>query len=145
MSFHDEMAPLYHLIYPNWDDSVQRQGEKLTRIIKSEWPGHRKVSCGIVTQSFGLASRGYSVTGSDLSAGEIDRARDEAARRGVDIPFSVCDMRNANTHHGTGFSVLAQAFNPVKPGRACRVLPVPGPRARGPSVRVCCLLRAVAL
>lgn len=116
MKFYDELAPLYHLIYPNWDDSVQRQGEKLARIIESEWPGHRKVldvSCGIGTQSFGLASRGYSVTGSDLSPGAINRARDEAARRGVDIAFSVCDMREASTHHGTGFDVVISCDNSV--------------------------------
>ena len=109
MDFYDELAPLYHLIYPDWNESVQRQGEKLARIIESEWPGHHKVldvSCGIGTQSFGLASRGYSVTGSDLSAGAIDRARHEAAHRGADIGFSVCDMRNASAHHGAGFDIV---------------------------------------
>jgi hypothetical protein len=27
MDFYDCLAPLYHLIFPNWNDSIQRQGE----------------------------------------------------------------------------------------------------------------------
>jgi 2-polyprenyl-3-methyl-5-hydroxy-6-metoxy-1,4-benzoquinol methylase len=38
------------------------------------------VSCGIGTQTLGLAHRGILVTASDLSAGAISRARAEAQR-----------------------------------------------------------------
>jgi len=36
MGFYDELAPLYHLIYPNWSESVACQGEQLSSIIASE-------------------------------------------------------------------------------------------------------------
>jgi hypothetical protein len=50
MDFYDDLAPLHHLIFPDWSNIVRRQGEKLDRVVQAEWPGHRKVldvSCGI--------------------------------------------------------------------------------------------------
>jgi SAM-dependent methyltransferase len=116
MDFYDELAPLYHLIYPNWSESIQRQGESLSRIIESEWPDHHKVldvSCGIGTQTFALADCGYLVVGSDLSVKEIERAQYEAKRRGSDIAFSVCDMRQSHATHGTGFDIVISCDNSV--------------------------------
>ena len=112
--FYDELAPLYHLVYPDWDASVRRQGEQLATLIESEWPGRRTVldvSCGIGTQALGLAQRGYAVTGSDLSGQEIERAKREATRWGVPLVLSVADMRQAHTHHGSGFDVVLSCDN----------------------------------
>jgi len=115
--FYDELAPLYHLIYPDWNESIRLQGDKLSQLIEAEWPGggaHRKVldvSCGIGTQTLGLAALGHVVTASDLSANEIERARHEAKLRGLDIAFSVCDMREAHTHHGGGFDIVMSCDN----------------------------------
>jgi SAM-dependent methyltransferase len=116
LDFYDELAPLYHLIYPDWNESIRKQGESLSRLIESEWPGHRKVldvSCGIGTQTLALAGLGYPVTASDLSANEIERARHEARLRGLDIDFSVCDMREAHSAHGTGFHIVMSCDNSV--------------------------------
>lgn len=113
-NFYDELAPLYHLVYPDWNASVQRQGKQLAALIEAEWPGRRKVldvSCGIGTQALGLALRGYAVTGSDLSAKEIERAKREATRWGVPLALSVVDMRQAHTHHGSGFDVVLSCDN----------------------------------
>src|ERR1700676_4765530 len=91
--FYDQLAPLYHLIYQDWDASIAQQGEQLSRIIQSEWPGTVRVldvSCGIGTQAIALALKGFSVAGSDLSSAEIERARREASARGAEIGFSVC-------------------------------------------------------
>lgn len=78
MDFYDELTPLYHLIYPDWNASIARQGQQLHDIIQAAWPGHRKVldvSCGIGTQALGLAQQGYAITASDLSSQEVARAR----------------------------------------------------------------------
>jgi SAM-dependent methyltransferase len=112
--FYDQLTPFYHLIHQDWNASVHRQGEELSALIEREWPGHRKVldvSCGIGTQAIALATQGYSVTGSDLSAKEIDRAQQEASKREVNIAFSVCDMRQAHVHHGSGFDVVVSCDN----------------------------------
>ncbi len=47
--------------------------------------------CGTGTLALLLASRGHTVTGFDLSAPAIDRARARAAAQGVDVDFQVVD------------------------------------------------------
>lgn len=114
--FYNELAPFYHLIFQDWDRSIQRQAEQLSSLIETEWPGSKNaldVSCGIGTQAIALALQGYSVAGSDLSINAINRAKEEAANRGVDIAFSVCDMRDVHAHHGTGFDVVLSADNSI--------------------------------
>lgn len=112
--FYDQLAPLYHLVYQDWDASIRRQGEQLAAVIEAEWPGTRSVldvSCGIGTQAIGLAMQGYAVNGSDISELAVDRAMREAVKRGASIKFSVCDMRNAFAHHGPGFDVVVSCDN----------------------------------
>jgi SAM-dependent methyltransferase len=114
--FYDELAPLYHLIYQDWDASVVQQSKQLSALIEAEWPGSRKVldvSCGIGTQSIGLSQLGYSLVASDLSANAVRLAQEEARRRHAYVEFSVCDMRRASEHHGTGFDVVISCDNSV--------------------------------
>ena len=113
-NFYDELAPFYHLVYKDWNASVHRQGEQLSALIKAEWPSSRKildVSCGIGTQAIGLAMQGYAVSASDLSEKMIERAKREAHSRNVEVSFSVCDMRKAHVHHGSGFDVVVSGDN----------------------------------
>jgi len=113
--FYDALAPFYHLIYENWESSIERQSTALDSVIRTL--AHRPlrslldVACGIGTQSLGLAARGYEVTGSDISAKAIERARLEAARRGLSVDLSVADMRVAHQHHAREFDVVLCADN----------------------------------
>jgi SAM-dependent methyltransferase len=112
--FYDRLTPFYHLIHQDWHASVALQGAQLSALIEAEWPGKRKlldVSCGIGTQAIGLAQRGFSVSASDLSDKEIERARREAALAGATVAWSVCDMRRAHDHHGGGFELLISCDN----------------------------------
>ena len=63
--FYDKLAPFYHLIFENWERSIERQGTALDSIIRTNVrPGARSVldvACGIGTQALGLAARGYDV------------------------------------------------------------------------------------
>jgi SAM-dependent methyltransferase len=115
--FYDRMASLYHLIYQDWEASIERQAGQLVSIIEERWgPGCRTVldvSCGIGTQALGLAQRGIAVTASDLSAGAISRARAEAQRRALQIDFSVCDLRAVRDHHRRQFDVVISGDNSV--------------------------------
>jgi SAM-dependent methyltransferase len=114
--FYDELAPLYHLIYQDWDASIVHQGKQLSALIKAEWPGSHKVldlSCGIGTQSIGLAQQGYSLVGSDISPKAVRRAQQEAGSRNTSVEFSVCDMRQASERHGTGFDIVISCDNSV--------------------------------
>jgi SAM-dependent methyltransferase len=114
--FYDELAPFYHLIYQDWAASSAQQGKQLSALIKAEWTGSHKVldlSCGIGTQSIGLAQQGYSLVGSDISPRAVRRAQQEADARHTSIEFSICDMRQASEHHGTGFDVVLSCDNSV--------------------------------
>ena len=53
-TFYDDLAPLYHLIFADWDASIRWQGRALSDVIRSRWsPSDRvlDVSCGIGTQA----------------------------------------------------------------------------------------------
>lgn len=114
---YDRIAELYPFVYADWGASVARQARDLDAFVtRALGPGpHRilDVSCGIGTQALGLAALGHRVTGSDVSAAAVARARTEAAARRLDIAFAVADMREAHARHGGGFDVVLSADNSV--------------------------------
>jgi SAM-dependent methyltransferase len=116
-AFYDKMAGLYHLIFRDWDESIERQAQQLAGVIQERWGATARtildISCGIGTQSIGLARLGFQVTASDLSEGAIARAKEEAKRRSAAINFSVSDMRTAYAHHQRQFDVVISADNSI--------------------------------
>jgi len=96
-AFYDRLAPLYHLVYEDWQASVGRQGEMLASLIAEHWgPGAHTVldaALGIGTQALGLLANGFRVTGSDISVGAVARARREAAVRRLPLVSLVADFR----------------------------------------------------
>ena len=138
-AFYDDLAPLYHLVYENWEASVGRQGSRLASVIAEQWGADARTildaAVGIGTQALGLAGLGFRVTGADLSAVAVARAAREAARRGVALPCLVADFRalpfrersvdvvlvcdNALPHLETEAdiqSALAECFRCARPG-----------------------------
>ncbi len=114
--FYAGLAPLYHLIYQDWDKSLKRQGEMLDSVIREMWGPSSDlldVSCGIGTQALGLSILGYNVTASDLSPEEVYRAQQEAAQRELSVAFSVADMRRIFEHHQRQFDVVISCDNSV--------------------------------
>jgi SAM-dependent methyltransferase len=93
---YDELADHYHLMFENWDASMERQAAALSSIL------HRRgltatasildCACGIGTQALGLAKVGFHVSGCDISPRAVERARMEASLRSLDIQFSVANM-----------------------------------------------------
>lgn len=51
------------------------------------------VGCGTGRHAIELASRGYSVKGVDLSEPMLEKAREKAAKSGVNVDFKVADAR----------------------------------------------------
>jgi SAM-dependent methyltransferase len=114
--FYDALAPFYHLIYPDWEASIARQANALDSVIREFCSDARTVldaACGIGTQSLGLASLGYHVNGSDFSPASVERAREEAQRRGLDIDLALGDMRRAWTERQTQFDVVIACDNAI--------------------------------
>ena len=94
---YDEFAAHYDQIFESWEASILRQATVLGGILAHECGDTRPIrvldcACGIGTQSLGLAMKGFDVEGCDLSSGAIERARSEASKRGLSVPFSVADM-----------------------------------------------------
>jgi SAM-dependent methyltransferase len=116
-AFYDRLAPLYHLIFPDWEASIRRQAEALDGLIKEHWGGGRleilDVACGIGTQALGLAGLGHAVSASDLSPAAVERARREAARRALPIDVSVGDMRALPLHYRGRFDLAIACDNAV--------------------------------
>jgi ubiquinone/menaquinone biosynthesis C-methylase UbiE len=116
-SFYNALSPFYHLIYPDWDASVERQGAQLDQTIRELWGDRVKTildaTCGIGTQALGLARQGYSVTASDISAVPLERAKEEAAKRNLRIEFSIADLRRLSSIHRETFDVVIACDNSV--------------------------------
>ncbi len=115
--FYDHLAPFYHLIYEDWEGSIRRQAAALDGIIREYWGDSATtvldVACGVGTQVLGLAYLGYAVTGSDLSAAEIEIAKRHVEARGLNLALSVVDMREVYTHHHQQFDVVIACDNSV--------------------------------
>ncbi len=96
LDFYDRLAPEYHLMFADWRAEVLRQSALLAALLAAEAPGATQVldcACGIGTQAIGLARAGYRVTATDLSAGAVQRAREEAQRFGVQLHLATADFR----------------------------------------------------
>jgi SAM-dependent methyltransferase len=115
-AFYDELAPLYHLVYEDWETSVVRQGRALASLIAEYWgAGAHAVldaALGIGTQSLGLLAKGFRVTGSDVSVGAVTRARREAKERRLPLVSLVADFR-ALPVRSAAFDVVLLCDNPL--------------------------------
>ena len=79
--FYDNLAEVYRYIFPDWHTSVSRQGRVIDGVLEAHGflPANHTLydcTCGIGTQVFGLAERGWQVHGTDLSRRAIDKAHD---------------------------------------------------------------------
>jgi ubiquinone/menaquinone biosynthesis C-methylase UbiE len=116
-SYYNQLAPYYKYIYADWDTSLQRQAGMLDSVIH-EYFGDKvqhilDAACGIGTQSIGLAKLGYAITASDISPGELEKARREAQERGLKIDFKEADMRNLSALYDDTFDLVIACDNAI--------------------------------
>ena len=116
-SFYDALAPYYHLIYPDWEASSQRQAHALVKLLGEFGihPGDRilDAACGIGTQALGLAAAGYDVSGSDVSPGAIGRLGREAASRLLSVHTRVADLRSLSESFADPFAAVLACDNAI--------------------------------
>ena len=98
VAFYDDLAEHYHLIYEDWDRSIERQANVLGPLLETRI-GTTPLrvldcACGIGTQAIGIAGRGHTVVAADLSNAAVRRAEHETRKRGLDMEFHVADMRD---------------------------------------------------
>ena len=94
--FYDQLAEAFHLIFEDWDQSIERQAAVLTGVLE-RWPPQTGLvldaAAGIGTQLLGLSARGYQLVGSDISVRALCRARAESKSRKFNAIFAAADFR----------------------------------------------------
>jgi len=115
--FYDRLAPYFHLLYANWEASITRQSQGLSRVLDEfgVGPGSAVLdaACGIGTQALGLAQLGYEVTASDLAPAAVARARVEAEARGLSIAFAIGDLRRLSSVFDRRFAAVVACDNAI--------------------------------
>ena len=113
--FYNALAENYHLIFEDWNASVERQANMLGALVECELSASKisilDCACGVGTQALGLATRGHAVLGTDISSSAIARARREALQRGLSISFEIADIRDLSTVPQTGFDAVLAMDN----------------------------------
>lgn len=95
-TFYDNLASQYDKLFLDWQAATQEQAAMLNKLFwDNGFDDTAQVldcACGIGTQAIGLASLGYTVTASDISAGELAEAKERAAKNNVKIRFERADF-----------------------------------------------------
>ncbi|MFJ9697289.1 class I SAM-dependent methyltransferase [Kitasatospora sp. NPDC101183] len=114
-AFYDGLAENYHRMYDDWWAFATDYTEVLAELLAAEGvkpPAEiLDVTCGIGTQALPLAAKGYRVTGSDLSERAVQRARREAAARGLDVEFVTGDVRRVADHGSRDYDAAISGSN----------------------------------
>lgn len=93
--------------FVDWDDRLAAELPFIEQQL--ETMDARRVldaACGTGMHAIALAQRGYDVVGTDLSAGMIERARDNAAQAGADVRFEVAEFGELSVRVGDAFDVV---------------------------------------
>jgi 2-polyprenyl-3-methyl-5-hydroxy-6-metoxy-1,4-benzoquinol methylase len=118
LDFYETLADYYHLIFEDWDKSIERQARVLNALIAKHTDQTTvnllDCACGIGTQAIGFARAGHRVVASDSCRAAVTRAEHEAKQRGLDISFFVSDMTSLNEIRRNDFNVVA-AFDNALP------------------------------
>ena len=113
--FYNNLASQYDKLFQDWHSTTREQAVILNRIFNDngfDTTAHvLDCACGIGTQSIGLASLGYLVSASDISAGEISEAKDRAKKNGVDIRFELADFRALADTYSEQFDIVIAMDN----------------------------------
>src|ERR1035438_6836742 len=95
LSFYDPLADHYHLIFNDWNKTIERQAGILNPVLVTHSQSSSlkilDCACGIGTQALGLAGLGHRIVASDLSPVAVSRAMREAENRCLKISFHVSD------------------------------------------------------
>lgn len=118
-TFYDNLADMYRYIFADWNVSVRRQGELIDGMLEAHGfipTNHRlyDCTCGIGTQVFGLAERGWKIHGTDLSIQAIAKARDYSSEFDMKYKptFAVADLLK-QSDNPTQYDVVVSLDNAI--------------------------------
>jgi glycine/sarcosine N-methyltransferase len=103
-SFYDGLAEDYHALFDDWWTAAQWHGGVVASVLAARGVAPPAsvldCTCGIGTQVLPLAALGYRVTGTDVSALAVARARREADARGITVDLATADVRSVDESLG---------------------------------------------
>jgi len=115
--FYDDLASDYHLMFEDWSASVRNQGNVLHKFLQASLASPPLTildcTCGIGTQSIGLALHGYKIRATDISSSAIDRARLEAKKFEVSLEFAQANLLTLDSQVGGEFDLVISCDNSV--------------------------------
>ena len=115
--FYDQLAPDYHLLYRDWEQSVARQGNALAGLLRDLGvvPGDKVLdaACGIGTQALGLLGHGYRLTASDISSAATDRLKAELSSRALNANVQVDDLRTLSCVDSQSMAAVIACDNSI--------------------------------
>ncbi len=103
-------SPLYEKLYANRDDAEAAQLVSLiaAKLSPKDYPQVLDLGCGRGRHAFLLASKGYRVTGVDLSSRAIEKARRKVEEENIPgVVFETGDMRSWRS---TPFDLVCNLF-----------------------------------
>lgn len=119
-TFYDNLAEAYRYIFPDWHGSVARQGNILHQLLQAQGFISDKhtiydCTCGIGTQTFGLALQGWKVHSTDLSPRSIELAKEYSVEFDVAHPptFDVMDLLAPSPNSPTQYNIVMAMDNAV--------------------------------
>lgn len=112
--FYDSLAPHFHLIFADWEASLQWQRSILAGLLGNGSGRVLDMACGMGTQALGLALDGHAVVARDLSPELVARLAKEARDRSLAIDCAVHDMRAPDPAAAGQFDVVL-AFDNALP------------------------------
>ena len=108
-------AAYYDLIYADkpYGREASFIGERVSRLRGGAGPGSlMDVACGTGRHALELAAMGWRVTGIDYNPELLERARENAAQRGLGVAFLEQDMRELDVD-GRPFDVVTCLFDSI--------------------------------
>ena len=89
--------------------TARAEVDKLEKLLQIEEQSRiLDLCCGTGRHSLELSRRGFDVVGVDRTTTYIEKARSEAEKRGLDVPFVVSDMREYCSPNG--FDIVMNLF-----------------------------------
>ena len=114
-TFYDNLASDYDKLFLDWEATTCEQADILHKLFTSngyDTTAHiLDCSCGIGTQSIGLARLGYNITASDISIKAIEEAKLRAEKENASIRFENADFRTLSDTFEEKFDIVISMDN----------------------------------
>ena len=113
-TFYDLFGARYYLFSKDWRADVELEGEYYSELCRSLGASMiLDCSCGPGTQAIGMATRGFSVTATDISRSMVRETKRNASAFGAALNVKQADMRSLPAEFEQRFDVVMAVGNAV--------------------------------